>query len=126
MIDIDQTLRDIEKDLIDIEERHSDIGEAFIDIDPTLRDIEQGGGSARPDGIDPSRSVGFEDAADFIADASEDGELLFVGAGGVGWVVEAPVVAVHLAGKRGADLVGIAADGDDGFDRLGEEFVEVL
>lgn len=47
-------------------------------------------------------------------------------AGGVGGVVEGPVVAIHLTGENGAGLVGVAADGDHGGDILIEEFVEVL
>jgi hypothetical protein len=31
-------------------------------------------------------------------------------------IIKAPVVAVHLTGKSGASLVGIAADGDDSID----------
>ena len=70
--------------------------------------------------------VGFEDAADFVADPLEDEELFGFGASGVCWVVEAPVVAVELAWEDGAGLVGVAADGDDGFDVVVEELVEVF
>ena len=71
-------------------------------------------------------SVGFEDAADFVADLAENFELFFLGAGGVSRVVKGPVVAVELAGEDGADLVSVAADGDDGLDGLREEFVQVF
>lgn len=70
--------------------------------------------------------VGLEDAADFIAHPAEDLHLLLLASSGVGGIVEAPVVAVELAGKHGAGLVGIAADGDDGLDVLAEELVHVL
>jgi hypothetical protein len=77
-------------------------------------------------GVFAAGGVGFEGAADFVADLAEDGEDLVFGAFGFGGVVEGPVVAIHLAGEDGAGLVGVAADGDDGFDFLGEEFVEVF
>jgi len=70
--------------------------------------------------------VGFEDAADFVTHAAEDGHLFFVGAFGVGGIVEAPVVAIHLTGEHGAHLICIAADSDDGLHVLGEELIEVL
>ena len=44
----------------------------------------------------------------------------------MGGVVEGEMVAIHLAGKGWADLIGVAADGDDGFDGLIEELVEVF
>jgi hypothetical protein len=31
-------------------------------------------------------------------------------------IIKAPVVSVHLAGKSGASLIGIATDSDDGID----------
>ncbi len=40
---------------------------------------------------------------DLVADAAEDGELLVLAAAGVGGIVEAPVVAVHLPGENRAD-----------------------
>jgi hypothetical protein len=43
--------------------------------------------------------VGSENFGDFVAHAAEDLELLFFVAGGVGGIVEAPVVTIHLAGK---------------------------
>ena len=73
-----------------------------------------------------ARGVGLKHLTDFIAHAAEDEKLLLFGAGGVGGVVKAPVVAVYLAGKHGAGLIGIAADGDDGFNVLIEELIEVL
>jgi hypothetical protein len=41
-------------------------------------------------------------------------------------IIEGPVVAIYLAGKHGACLVGIAADGDDGFHLIVEEKIHVF
>ena len=76
--------------------------------------------------IKPPRSIGTENFLDIVPHPPEDGELLFFGAGGVGWIVEGPVVAVHLAGEHRAGLVGVAADGDDGFHLVIEKDVHVL
>lgn len=78
------------------------------------------------DRIQSSCRISFEDAADFIADATENSHLLLFRAGGMSRVIEAPVVAVYLTGKHRANLVGIATDGDDGFHILRKEFIEVL
>lgn len=78
------------------------------------------------DCIESPRSIGTENFPDLVPHAAENGELLFLCAGGVGGVVEGPVVAVHLAGEHGAGLVGVAADGDDGFHPVIEEKVHVL
>lgn len=76
--------------------------------------------------VGSSGGVGGEDAADFVADAAEDSHLFFIGSGGMGGVVEAPVVAVALAWEQRAGLVGIPAHGDDGFHVVAEELVEVF
>lgn len=68
----------------------------------------------------------MEDKGDFVPHAAELLEDFFIGPGGVGGVVESPVIAVYLAGEHGAGLIGVAADGDDGIDLLPEEFVHVL
>jgi hypothetical protein len=52
--------------------------------------------------------------------------LILLAAGGVRRIVEGPVVAVHLAGKHRAGLVGVAADGDHGFHLVVEEKIHVL
>jgi hypothetical protein len=70
--------------------------------------------------------VGAEDGGDLVADAAEDGELLLVGAFGVGGIVERPMVAIQLTGENRADLIGLAADGDDGLDISPEKFIEML
>lgn len=73
-----------------------------------------------------SGGIRFKNLFDFIADAAEDFELFFLVPFGVRRVVEAPVMSIELAGKHRAGLVGIAANGDDGFDLLFQKFVHVL
>ena len=68
-------------------------------------------------GLPPARHVGLERAADLVADASEHGQALLLGAGRMGGVIERPVVPVHLARKDRAGLVRDAADRDHGLDR---------
>jgi hypothetical protein len=70
--------------------------------------------------------VGFEDAADFIANAAEGSEFFFVRAGGVGGIIETPMVPVDLPGKDGTGLIRIAANGDDGFHWPIKKLVQVL
>ncbi len=74
----------------------------------------------------PRRRIGLENRFDFIADAAEDGELFLLGAGGVGGIVEGEMVPVDEAGINRAGLVGVATDGDDGFDALVEKLVGVF
>lgn len=76
--------------------------------------------------VEPASGVGFEDLANLIAHATEYGESLLGSAGRVRGIVETPMMPVHLAGKHRTHLVGIAAHGDDGLDRLMEELVQVL
>lgn len=71
-------------------------------------------------------SKGSKDRADFVANALKSLENLFLGSFGVGGVLEGPVVAVGLAGKSRAGLIGIAADGDHGIDIALKKFVELL
>lgn len=68
----------------------------------------------------------MEDSGDFVADSAEDVHLLVFAAAGVGGIIKAPVVAVHLAGEQWTDLVGITTDGDHGLDLVREKTVEVL
>lgn len=77
-------------------------------------------------GLAVAGGVGLEDHADFIADAAEGLDFCFAGADGFGWVLKAPVIAGDFAGKCGACLIGISADGDDGLDVLVEKLLEVL
>jgi hypothetical protein len=67
--------------------------------------------------------IDFEFFFDLVADSAEGGEDLLFGSCGFVGVVEAPEVALALAGEGGADLVDVATDGDDGVDVLVEEFV---
>src|SRR5215207_675756 len=69
-----------------------------------------GSGMSSGCAVPAARRVSFEDASDLVAHPPEDREFLLVGAGGVGGIVKAPVIAVHLPGKHRARLVGIAAD----------------
>ncbi len=70
--------------------------------------------------------VGFEDELDFVADAAEGVDEFFALSLCVRRVFEAPVVAIYLAGKGRARLVGVSANGDHGVDPRVEELVEVL
>src|SRR4051794_18668085 len=70
--------------------------------------------------------VGFKDHFDFITHTAKDGELFFVSAGRVRWILKTPMIAVRLPGEHWASLVGVAADGDDGFHFLLEEIVHVF
>src|SRR4051812_19904249 len=74
----------------------------------------------------PTGGVGFKDHFDFITHTAKDDELFFLSAGGIGWIIETPMIAVHLPGEHWASLVGVAADGDDGFHLLLEEIVHVF
>jgi hypothetical protein len=74
----------------------------------------------------PTGGVGFKDHSNFITHTAKDGELFFLSAGGIGWIIETPMIAVHLTGEHWASLVGVAADGDDGFNLLLEEIVHVF
>ena len=49
--------------------------------------------------IKSSGGIGVEDAFDLVPDAAKNGHLLFLRAGGVGGVVEAPVVTIDLTGE---------------------------
>jgi hypothetical protein len=69
--------------------------------------------------IAPAGGIGLEHAADFITHAAEHFHALLLTAGGVRWIVKRPMVAVHLAGKHWAGLVGISAYSDHGLDLIG-------
>ena len=70
--------------------------------------------------------VGGKDAMDFIADTPKDGKLLLFRTRGMRRVIESPMITIRLAWKNRARLIGITTNGDDGFHRLSEKFVEVL
>lgn len=63
---------------------------------------------------------------DLIPHPAKDRKLLGIGPDGVGRVIKAPVMTVHLTWKGRARLIGVAADSDDGFNILMEEIVHVL
>jgi len=71
-------------------------------------------------------SVGFEHLADLVPHAAKLHQHLLLAALGMGGVVKAPVMAIHLSRIEGAHLVDVAADGDDGCDLAVEERVHVL
>lgn len=71
-------------------------------------------------------SVGLKDEFDLVAYATEISENFLFGALSVRGIIEAPVMAIHLAGIHRANLVSVAAHGDHGRDLLLEEFVHVL
>ena len=85
-----------------------------------MGELAAGGGCAEAGG------VGFENQFDLVAYAAEFGKDFGFGAGGMGRVGEAPVVAVYLAGVTRACLVGVAAHGDDGGDVAVEKGVHVF
>ena len=70
--------------------------------------------------------VGFKNPFDLVADATEGIEFAFACTDGVGRIIEAPMIAVEQAGKGGAGLIGIAANGDHGGDAGIEVSVEVV
>lgn len=73
-------------------------------------------------------SVGIrrEYQLDLVAHLAKSCQFFRVRAGGMRRVDESPMVAVCLGGKDRANLVGIAADGDYGFNRLLEKIIHVL
>ncbi len=70
--------------------------------------------------------VGLENKLDLVPHAPKNGEDFLLRARGVGRVVEAPVISIHLARKHRTSLVRIAANGDDRIDILIEKFIHVL
>ena len=76
--------------------------------------------------IQPTFGIRGKDFQNLIADAAEDSELLLFRTRGMRRIIEGPVVATHLTGKHGACLVGVAADGDDGFHLIVEEKIHVF
>src|SRR5687767_5545654 len=66
--------------------------------------------------VDSAEGIGFKHAANLIAHFAEDFHLFLFVARCMGRIDERPMVAVHLAGIDWTGLVGISANGDDGFD----------
>ena len=71
-------------------------------------------------------SVGFEHALYLVPHAAEHLHLFLVTAHGVRGIVEAPMIAIHLAGKCRARLIGVTANCDDRLDGLPKKVVHVL
>lgn len=76
--------------------------------------------------VAPSLSVGGEDAANLVSHPPEHRELLLVGAGCMGGIVERPVVTIDLSGKYRTRLIGVSANRDDRVDRAIEELAQML
>ncbi len=71
-------------------------------------------------------AIGFEDSLNFIADLAKDSQDFLVASNRMSRVNKAPVMAVHLSGKHRANLIGVATDGDNGFDFPVQELVQML
>jgi hypothetical protein len=76
--------------------------------------------------IAQSSGISIKYAAHFIADSSETLQYLGFPAGGFRRIVERPMVAVQLTRENRAGLIRIAADGDNGVNRLLQKFRERL
>lgn len=70
--------------------------------------------------------IRLEDEMDLIPHSAKLGEDLFLGSYGMGRIAEAPVVAPDLTGKHRANLLGVAADGNDRINRTVQKLLEVL
>src|ERR1700710_7115 len=71
-------------------------------------------------------SIGGENAADLIAHAAENIAFLVIGPGSRCWVLEWPVMTIHLTRKNRAGLIGVTAQGDDGLNLTIEKLPHVL
>lgn len=83
-------------------------------------------GSGLADLISSSCGVGFEDSPDLIANLTEAFQAVGFRSGRARGIEKSPVMAVNLAWKHRTGLIGIATDGDDGFDRSLKEFAQRL
>lgn len=106
-------------------EINADITDPAFVIEPILKSADRIG-RRRLGLIFTTGGVGIKDSFDLIPHAAEDRHDFFLGACSMGGIIEAPVVAVDLAGKHRAGLIGIATDGDHGLDVLIQELVHVL
>ena len=77
-------------------------------------------------GVPAACGVCVEYAFDFVANLPEDLQLFLSGAGGMGGINKAPVMAVELSREDRARLVRITADGDHGLDLARQKFAHVL
>jgi hypothetical protein len=73
-----------------------------------------------------ARAISFKYAANLVPNAPKDGELFFFRARHMRWIVESPVVAIHLSGKHGTRLVCVPAHCDYRLDRLANKLIKVF
>ncbi len=78
------------------------------------------------DRVEQARCIGSENSGDLVSHAAKDGHFFCFTADGLRWVVEIPMITMHLTGKNRACLFCISANGDHGANLVAEEFVQVL
>ena len=92
-------------------------------IHDRVSNLRRGKNQAREIRLSPSvqksSGVGSENPGDLVSDPTENDHLLFLAASGMRWVVEPPVVAVHLTGECGTGLIGVSTDSDHSFNLVG-------
>lgn len=76
--------------------------------------------------VAPPGAVRPEDTLDFVTNPAEHSKPFLIGSRRVSGIVEAPMVAVHLAREHRASLVSVPANRDDGFHFPIEKLVHVL
>ncbi len=76
--------------------------------------------------ITSTRRIDFKRPPYLVPDSTKLGDYLLFGSAGMCRIVKAPMVPVYLTGEYWTGLVGISANGDDGFDFLGQKFIHVL
>ena len=76
--------------------------------------------------IPQAGGVSLEHETDFITHPAENFHLFGFVSGGVGRIVEAPMMAIHLSRKHWTYLIRLAAHSDDGVNGLVQKFVEML
>jgi hypothetical protein len=73
-----------------------------------------------------ARRICAEHGVNFIPHTAEDLQLLVFIPGSMCRIIERPVMPLYLSRKRGARLICIATNGDDGMDRLRKKVVHVF
>tara|TARA_R110002096_G_scaffold67332_11_gene163427 strand:+ start:32564 stop:33634 length:1071 start_codon:yes stop_codon:yes gene_type:complete len=76
--------------------------------------------------VNPPECVCGKNLADFVSNLAKYLHFLFVGAFRVGGINKRPVIAIDLAGKLRACLIGISTNRNDGFHVSVEKLVHVL
>ena len=79
--------------------------------------------TSRRKSIAEAGRVGCKNASHFVADSTEAFKDFLIAAGGFGRVEERPVMTIHLAGENRTGLIHIAADSDDGVNRLADKIL---